>query len=85
MEVQLTLKEALESGKRFKRKGEPNFEPANGGLYFNRKAVLATDWEIEEERISLSAEEIKRAMTFALSDTEVANLIQSGLKKLGFK
>ena len=88
----MTLKEALESGKRFRRKGEINREPSNGSMCFHIPDILATDWEVEEERISLSAAEIREACKNSYLHTQASNyttdltiLANQVIKKLGFK
>lgn len=47
----MTLKEALESGKMFKRKGQDYFYPSCGvGVHWPAESITATDWEIAADK-----------------------------------
>lgn len=105
----MTLQEAIKSGKPFKRKSgkEMDYLIINKEGYvsifkyqfdrisLSKEDILATDWEIEEERISLSAAEIRAAFysdeaafagdQWCLDDWLSSYFIEKVLDKLGFK
>lgn len=92
----MNIQEAMKSGKPFKRKGHKVY--IQGGIasvdsFFSYEEVLATDWEVEEEKISLSASDIRKVlMNFPVQYSAQGNLatgqflaIDTVLKHLGFK
>lgn len=56
----MTLKEALESGKSFRRVGGIVYyvPPFDINEPFTADQILATDWELEEEKFEVTAKEI---------------------------
>lgn len=56
----MTLKEALESGKSFRRSGGIAYyiPPFNINEPFTADQILATDWELEEEKFEVTHKEI---------------------------
>ena len=55
----MDLISAVKSGKRFKRKQILCW--TSSALTVDREDILADDWEIEEEKITITKEEFKRA------------------------
>ena len=47
----MTLKEALESGKRFKRQGSPSWIAQEMIQYWEAEDIMATDYELEPEMV----------------------------------
>jgi len=81
----MTLREAIESGRKIRRSTIPNFKESNIILY-SHNDVLADDWEIEPEKILLSAAEVEKAVNLYSSNFQDANhSMEYVLKDLGFK
>lgn len=82
----MTLKEAIESGRAFRRKGQDGFYHiydhfiSTGYSDFKVGDLTSDDYELEPEKILLSAQEISDV----LADAQIS---RHGyiLKKLGFK
>lgn len=100
----MTLQEAIKSGKRFKRAGGEYFY--SNGKYLldmedinalhgtlNLEDILADDWEIEEEKLELTAGQIREVLMesrlhvqrFLSPDSSVRLDIDTIIKRLGFK
>jgi hypothetical protein len=85
----MRFNEALESGKRFKRtcspvwRDPPSTHPHSVD-WFSTTEILAADWEVEEERISLSAAEIEKAFDNVTAPSSEGTLT-AFLRQLGFK
>ncbi len=61
-EIRMTIQEAINSGKRYKRGSNTTWLDPNGKqYYFDVADVLATDWEIEVVIKALSAKDIRDA------------------------
>jgi hypothetical protein len=63
----MNIIDAVKSGKYFRRRGDEawigNWDGKFSNGYFRPQDILATDWEVEEERLDLSWKEIKAAVT----------------------
>jgi hypothetical protein len=80
----MTLKDALDSGNRFRRAGSTAwFDPDILGS-FTRFDVIAVDWEVEEERILLSASEVSHVLSNAFAVHVPDRTRHEVLLKLGF-
>lgn len=70
----MTLQEAINSGKRFRRKGwtvvitaDPTYWLQSGRtLHLSTADILADDWEIEEVRVTITATQFQKALDTAL-------------------
>lgn len=63
----MTIIEALRSGKRFKREHEkvwsyPTAPMSDGRFYFSKENILAEDWMIEDDVITLTKQELKNIL-----------------------
>lgn len=90
----MTLKEALESGKNFKRRIDAYycipFHDKNQHRSFSTNDIIADDWEIEEEKI-----EVTKELAIAVFDKLLIQVYNTPeyylsdrnefLKQLGFK
>jgi len=84
----MTLKEALESGKRFWRTSNPEeiySRDSIGKTHYCQESVLATDWEIEEKRVEVSAEQLRKLGKDWICDSEVMSLTNYLIKELGLE
>lgn len=92
----MDLISAIKSGKPFKRKdwdlylriveGEIKYEGNGRDHAMHVSVALADDWEIQEEKIKLTAEQIRSAILHATHDLAFNELITPTIiKKLGFK
>lgn len=89
----MDLISAIRSGKPFKRKNHETWKPYAGQVVFSKQDVLATDWEIQEEKIERTAEQIRKAVRSALYDASCARRNSRPslpeeefvIKELGFK
>lgn len=61
----MTLIEAINTGKKFKRKHDKH-EPLHCYYYFNKEDILATDWEVEEEKYEITKDELDSLINRAL-------------------
>jgi hypothetical protein len=59
----MNIQDAVRSGKLFRRKGHSTWYIPACNPIFSTDMVLATDWEVQEERRELSWEEIKAAIS----------------------
>ena len=74
----MNLIEAIKSGKRFKRKAYSKFHKCDDTCSegFTRTEVLADDWEIENEKIEITKDQLKNAIHKSLSnDTKDGHLV----------
>lgn len=85
----MNIIEAVKLGKPFRRKGMKAWyrkQDLDSGIYFYSKDFLEEDWEVYEEKLELSWEQIKKA----INDSHIENgangqKFMSGIKeKLGF-
>lgn len=92
----MTIQEAIKSGKSFKRPGKKHVFTAEevDGEYsrqfhkFSVEDVLSEEWEIEQQEIALTADQILNAMNEASSAVRMDDQVSwtgTLLKKLGFK
>jgi hypothetical protein len=68
----MTLAEAIQSGKRFRRPGNPNwhmkydklnrFPPPGNTAHWHYDDILADDWEIEEKSVTVTRRQLWNAM-----------------------
>jgi hypothetical protein len=61
----MNIHEAAKSGKRFRREGQIDWVPLPryGGeeYYFNMDELMADDWEVEEETITVSRSKLRKS------------------------
>lgn len=69
----MTLIEALKSGKRIKRKQHISY-CETGDAQWSANEVLATDWEIEEPKVTISRSDLARAWDIIARNTGAASL-----------
>lgn len=90
----MILQDAIRSGKRFRRRGEQFFcykpiDPHTSEQVYLIRDILAEDWEIEEERVEITAGQLKTALNNAYYQCHEVNrhqsLFQALSKELGFK
>lgn len=82
----MTIIEAIKSGKRFRRGcGEFSKWAANGEFQYilRKEDILATDWEVEEEKIEVTKEQLREAWdSFMFPQPD---MFAAFARKLGFK
>lgn len=62
----MTLKDVLESGRRFRRESEGDtWFSVYGARVWSQEEVLADDWELEEETVTLTVNELKKLIVEA--------------------
>jgi hypothetical protein len=68
----MNLKEAIESGKRYRRAGEAKWNDANPGLgeQFSVQSILAEDFVTEPTEVTITAQKFWCAFADALKDVE---------------
>lgn len=82
----MNIIEAIESGKRFKLIGNDIWLDCFKHHYcLERKDILSDDWEIEEEKIKLSWEQIRSEICANFYDEKEKFKLAHIKKELGFK
>jgi hypothetical protein len=99
-EIGMTIQEAIQSGKPFRRKMNNKFfqawnQPEWMTFSFSVEDILATDWELKEEKIELTRDQVVHALdvmqvfTDNVSSRYTGYLAPSSLNmilvRLGFK
>lgn len=84
----MNLKDALNSGKKFKRKSRTTWWELDPDILFNLDEVLADDWEIQKDRITIEKQDLDKVwddtVAMQFKDKETSNLLRDLLaKKLG--
>jgi len=82
----MTLHEAILTGKRFKRENDPCWYKLMEGTqcyFFSRADILATDWEVEEKKVTLTKESLLKALKRASESGRMFPL--SLMKELGLE
>ena len=71
----MNIVEALKSKKGIKRKHEPcftHFEPSRNPLLISYEDLIADDWEIEEDKITISRTELYQSIADLLKEDGVS-------------
>lgn len=62
----MNLIEAIKSGKRFRLQGDKTWYPSRyfgiGISFLSYEPIIADDWEVEEEKIEITEEMLKRCL-----------------------
>jgi hypothetical protein len=89
----MNIIEAIKSGKRFRRKGNLKwvhpFDCNEGAYCFSVNGLIAEDWEVEEKKVTITAEQLETAFNAALRPEILTgsfyNILEELKKELGFK
>jgi hypothetical protein len=57
----MNIIQAIQSGKPFRRKGWEVYFPLAGDLSFYGHDILATDWEVQEQKIEITKSQLWKA------------------------
>lgn len=77
----MNIQEAINSCKRYRRKGELGWYDAVEDFpnyVFCTRDVLAEDWEVEEKSVTITQEDFFHAYTEALKETEIKDTYHIG-------
>lgn len=83
----MNIIEAVKSGKRFKRKQDHKYwEPMSNfyTLYLDAIAILADDWEIDEDKVEITRSQLNAAYTKSFFEDTLSPFDRLA-KELGFK
>jgi hypothetical protein len=79
----LNICEASKSGKRFRRPCMVSWLSAKGYYGFTTEDILANDWEVEEETISITRRQLAEALDTVAGGQNISFYVLC--RELGFK